>query len=264
VHLRFGQALWRVGGAETGPYDAAVRVGLIGLGAIGLQVAQGIQAGVAGDTELVGVLVENHRTRHVQAPVFTELGAFLASGPQVVLEAAGPAAFAAYAEAIVESGAALIAASGSALVDLTLRGRLEAACLRHGTRIYLPAGAVGGLDALGAAAVGGLDDVRLRIVEPGDAERVIFRGAAVEGIRQFPSRLNSAAAVTFVASRDVQLELAQRPAEGGREIELTARGAFGDFLVRMRPTPNHNRLSHIVALSLLACLRRLQQPIVVG
>jgi aspartate dehydrogenase len=241
-----------------------VRVGLIGLGAIGQQIARGIATGAGGDAELVGVLVANHTPRQVQAPVFTELAHLLATGPQVVMEAAGPLALAAYAEAIVTGGASLIAASGSALVDVTLRARLEAACARHGTRIYLPAGAVGGLDALAAAAVGGLEDVRLRIVEPGDAAQVIFRGDAQQGIRQFPSRLNSAAAITFVAGRDVQLELSQQPAAHGREIELTARGAFGDVLVRMRPTPTADRLSHIVALSLLACLRRLQQPIVVG
>ncbi|HLZ27970.1 MAG TPA: aspartate dehydrogenase domain-containing protein [Chloroflexota bacterium] len=241
-----------------------MRVGLIGLGAIGKQVADGIQAGLGGDADLVGVLVQHSRPRAVAAPVVTEVGAFLGTGPQVVLEAAGPVAFAACAQAIVSSGASLITASGSALVDPTLRARLEAACVQHGTRIYVPAGAVGGLDALAAAAAGGLNDVRLRIVEPSDAERLIFRGNALAAIRQFPSRLNSAAAVTLVAGPAVQLELSQQPADRGREIELTASGAFGDLRVRLHPTPNPNRLSHIVALSLLACLRRLHQPIVFG
>jgi aspartate dehydrogenase len=241
-----------------------VRVGLIGLGAIGKQVARGIEAGIAGDVELVGALVRQVRVREVSAPVFTQFAAFLAAAPEVVIEAAGPVALAAYAEQIVTSGRSLIAASGSALADLTLRARLEAACLRHGTRIYLPAGAVGGLDALAAGAVGGLDDVSLRIVEPGDDDRLIFCGDALEAVRQFPSRLNCAAAVTDVARRNVRLELAQRPASQGREIELTARGAFGDLVVRLHPARHSDRLDHIVALSLLAALRRLQQPILVG
>jgi aspartate dehydrogenase len=241
-----------------------VRVGLIGLGAIGRQVAAGIAAGVGGDAVLVGVLVQQTAPRQIGAPVFTNCAAFLDTRPEVVLEAAGPAAFTAYAEPIVTSGASLIAASGSALVDQALRTRLEAACLQHGTRIYLPAGAVGGLDALGAAAAGGLEDVSLRIVEPGAAERVIFQGDALQGVATFPARLNSAAAVALLAGTQVRLELSQRPAPSGREIELTARGAFGDLLVRLRPTPHADHLSHIVALSLLATLRRLQQPIVVG
>jgi aspartate dehydrogenase len=134
----------------------------------------------------------------------------------------------------------------------------------HGSRIYLPAGAVGGLDALAAAAGGGLDDVSLRIVEPGDQERVVYRGDAAEAVRQFPSRLNCAAAVSFVAGCDVRLELSQQPAGRGREIELSARGAFGDLRVRINPKPHPDKLSHIVALSLLATLRRLHQPIIVG
>ena len=238
-------------------------VGLIGFGAIGHQVAQGIASGAAGDTRLVGILVRKAQERMSTVPVFTDLAAFLATRPQVVLEAAGPVALAGYAEPILSSGAVLIAASAGALLDPALRTRLETVCRQHRSRLYVPAGALGGLDALAAAAVGGLDEVTLRIVEPGDAEQVIFCGDALDGAQRFPARLNVAVAASLAAAGGVQVELSQQRVDQ-RAIELTARGAFGDMRIQLNLRPAPNRVSHIVALSLLSTLKRLQQPLVVG
>jgi aspartate dehydrogenase len=247
------------------PDSPRLRVGLIGLGAIGDQVAQGVATSLGGDAQLVGILVRQRGAHHnALAPVFTDLAAFLSTGPQVVLEAAGPAALAAYAEPVLASAAALIAASGSALLDVELRTRIEAACRRHHTRVYLPSGALGGLDALAAAALGDLDEVTLRVVQPGEDERVIFRGDALQAAARFPESMNVAAVTAFVANCAVNVEFSQQSLDRGREIELRAEGSFGDLLVRLHPRSESHRLSHIVALSLLASLRRLQQPIVFG
>jgi aspartate dehydrogenase len=244
--------------------DGALRVGLIGFGAIGSQVAAGIAAGVGGNVELVGVLVRHRSRETAVAAISTDIADFLAMGPRVVVETAGPAAFGAYAEAILETGASLISVSGSALLDVDLKARVEAICLQHGSRVYLPAGALAGLDTVAAAALSDLGEVRLRILQPGPEPGIVFHGSAVEGAHRFPNGLNIAALIAMVAQREVQLDVIEVSADHDREIELTASGGFGDLSVRLRPRPHPDRLSHIVALSLLASLRRLQQPIVLG
>ena len=152
----------------------------------------------------------------------------------------------------------LISVSAAALLDRPFRARLEALCRRHRPRVYLPTGALGGLDALGAATAGGLTHVAVRVVQPGEPA-VLFSGEARAGVAQFPDRLNVAALTALVAKQPVELELAQAPDR--RELGLSARGAFGEFTFALTPTLQPDRLSHIVALSVLASLRSLRQPI---
>jgi len=242
-----------------------LRVGLLGLGTIGRQVADGILAGRAGDVELCAVLTRRQRDQsEVAAPLMSELAAFLSTAPRVVLEAASAEAVTAYAEPILASGVDLVVVSTAGLVDADLRTRLETVCQHSGARLYVAAGALAGVDALAAAAVGGLDEVALRVVEPGVERGDVYVGSALAGASQFPGRLNVAVTAALVARADVPVTLVEEPGEGRHEIELTARGVFGEFCARMHPRPRVDQLSHIVALSLLATLRRLQQPLQIG
>ena len=231
-----------------------MRVGLLGLGAIGQQVADGLGAP---DFEVVAVMTRQPRVHPVAV---TDANAFLAARPDVVVEAASASAVSAYGESILAAGVDLVVASSAALVDSALRARLEAACRVSGARVYVPAGALCGVDALAAAAVGGLEGVSLRVVEPGGGHAV-FDGSAVEGAHRFPSRLNVAATSALAIGADLPVILI-----GGarREITLTAQGAFGEFTASMWPEPRKEQLSHIVALSVLATLRRLGQPLQIG
>jgi len=234
-----------------------LHVGVIGFGAIGQQVVQGIAEGRAGDAEACAALV---RQPHARA-LFTDFYAFLGTWPDVVLEAASPAAVAAYAEPVLSAGATLLIVSTSALLDEQLRARLERACRRSGARLIAVAGALAGVDALASAAVGGLEAISLRVAEPGDAARAVFRGSAFDAARHFPDRLNVAATTIPATAADVGVTLDRGQ---DRAVELSACGRFGDFTACLQPQPRSDQLSHIVALSLLAAVRRLQEPPQVG
>jgi aspartate dehydrogenase len=225
-----------------------MRVGLIGFGAIGRQVSLGL-AGAPG-----AVLVRQARVGDANF-VYT-LQAFLAARPEVVIEAASPDALARLAVPILESSATLIAASGSALRDPEFRARLVEACANSGGRVFVPAGALAGLDALGSAAAGGLERVRLRITDP-HPDQPAFTGDAWEGVHRFPTRLNVAAAAALVAGQAVELTV-ERGTE--HELRLDVSGTFGEFSATLRPRPRADSLSHIVALSLLATLQRCAGP----
>jgi aspartate dehydrogenase len=182
-----------------------------------------------------------------------------------VVEVASAEAVTTYAEPILRTGTSLIVASSSALVDTRVQSRLAAACRASGARVYVPAGALGGLDALAAAAVAGLDTATLRVLEPegGSRRQRVFRGSALEAVAAFPDRLNVAATAALATGADITVSL-ERSAAEPRTIELSARGPFGELFSRVRPEVRMDQLSHIVALSVLATLRRLQQPFWIG
>jgi len=86
--------------------------------------------------------------------------------PDIVVEAAGRAAIDRWAEAALAASPAMIIASTSAFCDDALLPRLVAVAETHGSRILIPSGAIGAVDALASAAVLGLDEVTHQIVKP--------------------------------------------------------------------------------------------------
>src|SRR5436305_4536746 len=135
--------------------------------------------------------------------------------PDLVVEAAGRAAIDVWAEAALAAAPALIIASTSAFCDEALLARLLDVAVRHGSRILIPSGAIGAIDALASASVLGLDEVTHQIVKPPVAwkgtpaeklldlatlaERtVFFSGSAREAASAYPQNAN-ATVVTSLA-----------------------------------------------------------------
>src|SRR6202021_2020650 len=77
--------------------------------------------------------------------------------PDIVVEAAGRAAIDQWAQVALAAAPVMIIASTSAFCDDALLPRLAAIAEDHGSRILVPSGAIGAVDALASAAVLGLD-----------------------------------------------------------------------------------------------------------
>jgi aspartate dehydrogenase len=82
------------------------------------------------------------------------------------VEAASHDAVREYGEALLKQGISFVALSGGALCDDALRDRLERAAAQHRALLYVPAGGIGGLDALKAACLAGADEVSIAVTKP--------------------------------------------------------------------------------------------------
>jgi aspartate dehydrogenase len=197
----------------------------------------------------------------------------------VVVEAAGHEAVAEHAEAVLEGGADFVCCSVGALADAALRERLLGAAARSGSRLVVPSGAVGGLDLLAAAADAGLDEVVIEQRKPPrtllaeedaaavDAPLVLFEGSVAEVVERYPKTTNVAAAVALagLGFDDTRARVVADPGLDANVAILTARGAFGEFTLRLANVASANpKTSAIVAHSVVATLRRLDAPIVVA
>src|SRR5512132_3767632 len=98
-----------------------LRVGLIGFGAIGRGVAEMARAGKAGATRIDAVLVRGDGKRAATDQygirAYTDAPTFLATGIDIVVEAAGAAAVAQHGAAVLDAGIDLLIASVGALSD---------------------------------------------------------------------------------------------------------------------------------------------------
>lgn len=261
-----------------------MRVGMIGLGAIGSAVLAAARAGRLGQgVELVRVLVRRPRPEEPLATA--DFSAFLAARPEVVLEVAGHEALRWHGIACLEAGADLVLTSAGALVDDAFRLALEQAAARAGRRIVVASAGIGALDILGAAAVGGLARVRITVRKDPSAwwgtpaERllelsslrepaVVYEGPVREGARLYPQNVNVAAAAALAgAGLDAsELVIVADPTVREHVVEIEAEGAFGRFRFEeaIRPSAENPKTGVLVAMAVVKSLRRLAAPLVVG
>lgn len=192
----------------------------------------------------------------------------------VVVEAAGHDALAQYGVAALEQGSDLVIVSIGALAHDVLWRDLQAAAKR--SRIFLPAGAVAGIDALSAARRGGLDEVSyssrkppasLSQALPMDRETVVFEGNAREAALKFPKNANVAATIALagVGFDATRVRIVADPKVAENIHELVVRGAFGSFTMSIsgRPLPTNPKTSSLSAMSVLRCIENRRSAIVV-
>jgi aspartate dehydrogenase len=264
-----------------------LRIGIAGLGAVGLEVARRLIAGVPGLT-LAAVAVrdiEKARRALPQAgdtvPVCSL--ARIADECDVVVECLPPALFREIALPVIEKGRILMPLSVAQLLehdDLVERARAR------GARIVVPTGALIGLDAVRAAAEGTVHSVTMVTRKPpaglegapyltqrgitlaGLSEaRKVFDGSAREGARGFPANVNVAAALSLagIGPDRTQLQIWADPGVNRNTHTITVDADTMRFTMTIENVPSENpRTGRSVAPSTIAALRGLVSTLKVG
>jgi aspartate dehydrogenase len=257
-----------------------VRVGLIGLGAIGCGVLELLQP--EDHIQVVGALVANPgRERRGSSPrVLGEVQQLLELQPEVVVEAAGHAALRCHGPAVLRAGVDLFIVSIGALADPDTQRDLAGAASTGRGQLTVISGAIGGLDAIAAAAVGGLTRVIHTTRKPARAllpideahalttEKELFRGSAREGALKFPESINVAAAVSLagLGLDRTEVRVIADPALERNRHTVEVEGSFGElrFEIMNVPTEANPRTGRLVAMSVVHALRRRQAWLVLG
>ncbi len=238
-------------------------VGLIGCGAIGKVLAEAIERRMVVCDELVVFDVDHKRAQQFKAtlkfPVtvastFEEL---LNRKPSVIVEAASQQAAKEYVPKIVASKTELVVMSTGALLDLPVDLR----------RVHVPAGAVGGLDALASAAMAGITEVALVTRKPPRAlgktnvkAEVVYEGDAEEAARQFPREMNVAATLALtVKPVKVHVKVVADPGVTRNTHEIRVKWRFGEMFLQFAndPHPDNPHTSALAAWSAIHLLQTL-------
>jgi aspartate dehydrogenase len=265
-------------------------VALIGCGGIARDVVTALRA--AGPDEAVriaGALARPGRAGQARAAlpdvdIVETLGDLLARDPDVVAEVAGQQAVAEHGEVVLRNGTDLLVISVGALADPKLLARLKAAAQDGASRILLPAGAIGGIDAIAAMRVAGLTSVRYRSRKPPAAWRgspaekvadlgslmrrtVLYKGTAGEAALLYPQNANVAAAVALagLGFDATEVELVADPDAPGNVHEIEAEGAAGRFAIQLqgKPSRSNPKTSALAAMSVVRALLNTKATIVI-
>ena len=269
------------------PLKKRLRTVFIGWGAINTRVGA-LLAQRNSAVEIVGVAAidtpENRASIPRGAQFLTSPSGLSDLRPDLVIEAAGRAAIDIWAEAALGAAPAMIIASTSAFCDDALLARLTAIAEARRSRILIPSGAIGAVDALASAAVLGLDEVTHQIIKPPvawkgtPAERlldlpglskrtVFFSGSAREAASQYPQNANATVvtALAGVGLDQTRVEMVADPAVRINGHRITARGAFGrlEMVLENNPLATNPKSSELTALSLVRLIEQQTNAIVV-
>ncbi|MCH8188905.1 MAG: recombinase RecT, partial [Proteobacteria bacterium] len=141
------------------------RVAVIGFGAIGRDVAERLAQGAIPALKLAGVSARGldrvrRQTAAMKPPPLVGPLADVVAHADIVVEAATAAAFPEIATAVLSEGKILVPVSLSAIPHMTGFHELAA---RHGGKVFLPSGAMLGLDIVKAAAEDGIGRALVRM-----------------------------------------------------------------------------------------------------
>jgi len=265
-------------------------VALIGCGGIAQDVVAAVRAQDSGKSvRIVGALARPGRAAaaHARLPdvaIVETLEALLDGRPALVAEVAGQSAVAEFGEAVLRRGFDLVIISVGALAEAPLFARLKAAAEAGDARILLPAGAIGGIDAIAAMRVAGLTAVKYRSRKPPAAWRgspaeqivdlgsltqrtVLYRGTAGEAALKFPQNANVAAALALagLGFDATEVELVADPDAPGNVHEIEAEGAAGRFAIQLqgKPSRSNPKTSALAAMSVARTLLNEHATIVI-
>ena len=268
-----------------------MRIGLIGLGGMGKVIVSTLyKQDTAARHEIIGAIVapeelqQSRESNSLDVEIVDDFSTLLALKPDVIAECAGHQAVIEHGEQILQAGIQFVVISIGVLADDDLYKRLESAAKTGATSMLLPAGAVGGIDALAAARLAGLNRVTYKARKPAmawsgtDAEdkldlagmtkaECFFRGNAREAALRYPKNSNVAATVALagLGFDETTVELIADPEARDNTHEVDVDAQSGSFQITLSglPLKESPKTSALAAYSVAKCLLDLGSAIVI-
>ncbi len=198
----------------------------------------------------------------------------------MVIEAASQEAAKYFMPIVVERGVNMMIMSVGALVDDEFRNDVFEKASKTEACIYIPSGAVCGVDGLRSAREAGVDYVELITIKgPKSLEDVpyvldkgivvddlkerteVYSGTAREAVKLFPKNINVAATVSLfgIGFDKTTVKIVVDPEATSNSHEIKYGGEFGEAVCHTYnvPSPDNPRTSHLAALSASHALKSL-------
>src|SRR5919206_1711196 len=264
-------------------------VGIIGCGTIGTELALAIDTGRVKNASLVALfdgvnrvaLSLQYRLRNNNPRTFTDFEEFISSSSfrdtDIIVESASQDAIRRFSKKIVENGKSLIVMSVGALSDPPFLSELLDIASHNSARIYVPTGAIAGIDAV-RSVKHLLDSVSLTTTKNPKAlvgapffnisgidlfaiteKTLIYEGPAADAVKKFPTNVNVAAILSLagIGLEKTNVKIIVDPYTNINQHEIIASGKFGEMIVSVRnlPSPTNPKTSFLAILSAIECLR---------
>lgn len=262
------------------------RIAVIGAGALSKIFCQQVQKQLSKQYQITAIMSRNIEhadslAQTISALPCTAIDQLLSTKPDIVVEFASRDAVVEYGETILKAGSDLVVISVGALSNQALKNRLETAAKDANRKIYVPNGAVGGLDLMQTFAAMGPCKVEIqntkapkslsgapylkdKVLSDTEAE-TLFEGNVSTAINGFPKNVNVAVA-SALASESIDTAIVRvrsdpETTKNTHSIRLTNDLMQAQLTISSRPDPANPKSSTSTAYSVVALLKNLVSPI---
>jgi aspartate dehydrogenase len=262
-------------------------IGIVGCGTIGRALLKAVEAGklsvrVAGVTSRTEGRAREFLSTFKSPPPYLSLPQLIAAS-DLVVEAAGGDAVSSLADEVFRASKDLMVISVGALLDhpeIIQRSR------ETGCRLYLPSGAIAGLDGIKSACVGEITHVTMTTRKPPAGlegapylmqhgislaglkeEKEIFSGSAREACKGFPANVNVSAAVSLagIGPDRTRIRILAVPGLKHNWHDIEVDGEFGRLHVHIENVPTENpRTGKLTTLSIIRSIQDVVDPVQIG
>ncbi len=267
-----------------------LKIGIVGCGAIGSSLAKFITQDFKRKARLVALYdLDAQKALRLSALaggclVARDL-AHLIEKSELVIEAASKDHSFAIARQALAGGCDCMIMSVGGIIDKVKT--LEALADKHGAKVFIPSGAISGIDGLKSARMGEIKKVTLTTIKNPLAfrgveyvrrkrikleglkrELTLFSGSARQAVRFFPQNINVAAILSLAGLGPDKTKIRIVASPGAKtnthEIEILSEAG----IIRTRTEnvlhPDNPKTSFLAVLSAIAVLKQMLEPIRIG
>ncbi len=266
------------------------RIGIIGCGTIGTSIAKYIDRELKGKARVTALSdIDINKARKLASLLSSEPRISAWSGlirsVDLVIEAASAKSAADIARQALKSGKDVMVMSTGGL--LGSYKSIFSLAERENKTVYLPSGAICGLDGLKAASAAGISSVTLTTSKPPKGlmgapyiikkgidlsrikkDKVVFEGNALKAMEGFPANINVAATLSLcgIGPKKTKVRIIASPSSKRNVHEIEVKGDFGSIKTRTEnmPSPENPRTSYMAILSAVATLEGIMGKVKIG
>ncbi len=281
-------------GLSEEKYDEGLKkkigIGIVGCGTIGSAIAHYCAEKLPDSVQLTCLFdIDNDKARilaksfSISVMIARNLDELIKASTLVV-EAASAAISADILERSIDAGRDVMIMSVGGIVG---REGLLKRARKNDCRVYIPSGAVCGLDGIKAAALKKIDSLTLTTRKPPKGlkgapyieregidldslkeETVIFEGTAKEAVKAFPKNVNVSAVLSLagIGAEKTRIRVICSPGSDKNIHEIEVKAESGDLFMRMEnlPSPGNPKTSYLAALSAMATLKGIVDTVRIG
>lgn len=247
---------------------------MLGCGNIGTFLLEQLNVVNEGAEKIVAIYSRNYAhtakiAKKFGANSYDTFKNFLTADLDLVVEVATIEVIKEFTIPILERKIPLIVSSIGAFSDMKFLNKVKSISQENNVHVYIPSGAVGGLDVIQSANVlNGLREVELITRKPAstldgsehmDKEKVVFSGQAKDAIQLFPRNMNVAIAISLagIGVERTSVQLIADPNIENNIHTIKAQGDFGEFQMEVinEAMPQNPKTSYLAALSVLSSIK---------